>query len=109
MSMGKLKFSNGHYKRVQGILENDILPIYNNFTPNRFTPELIHSIQLQMKRVNKRVTGQSRKNASVNRIIEVVVAVLNYAVKQKRIPYNPAEGYSKLPNDADEIALLGTS
>ena len=40
LEYGELKFSTGHYKRVEGILENDILPLYAKFTPNRFTPTL---------------------------------------------------------------------
>ncbi|MCB0415380.1 MAG: site-specific integrase [Bdellovibrionales bacterium] len=103
LEYGRVKFSSSHFKRVSGILENDIFSDYGKFSPNKFTPEAIHNIQLRMKSENKRLKGQLRKNASVNRIIEVIVAVLNYAVKQKRIPFNPAKGYSKLPNDAQEM------
>lgn len=103
LEYGKVKFSSSHYKRVKGILENDVLPFYGRLEPNKFSPEAIHNVQLKAKGENKRVKGQLRKNASVNRIIEVIVSVLSYAVKQKRIPYNPSEGYTKLPNDAKEM------
>lgn len=103
LEYGKIKFSSSHHKRVKGILENDVLPVYGRYTPDRFTPEMIHNVQLQMKHSNRKDKGSERKNASVNRITEVIVAVLNYAVIQKRIPFNPAKGYSKLPNDSHEM------
>ena len=103
LEYGKIKFSSSHYKRVDGILKNDLLPDYGLYAPNRFTPELVHTIQLKVKKNNRRVVGQVRKNASVNRIIEVLVAVLNYSARQKRIPFNPANGYTKLPNDSKEM------
>jgi integrase len=42
-------------------------------------------------------------NASVNRYTEAICAILNFSVKQRRIPYNPLVGFRKLANNSPEM------
>ena len=37
LEYGRVKFSSSHFKRVSGILENDIFSDYGKFSPNKFT------------------------------------------------------------------------
>lgn len=92
---GKLRFTESHIKRAQGILKT-LLPAYGSLTMDKFTPELLSKIQQLEKQ-----SGLS--NSSVNRKTEVVTAILNFATKQRRIPYNPSLGFRKLKRESREM------
>ena len=92
---GKLRFTESHIKRAQGILKS-IIAEYGNYTINKFTPELLTKIQQQEKE-------KKLSNSSVNRKTEVVTAILNFSTKQRRIPYNPSLGFRKLKRETKEM------
>lgn len=92
---GKVRFSPSHLKRTQGIL-NELLPKLGRLTPEKFTPMFLSSLQRQLK-------DEGAKNLTVNRKTEVLTAILNFAVKQRRIPFNPSSGFKKLPSDQAEM------
>ncbi len=92
---GLLRFSASHIKRVQGIL-SEFLPKLRNMTLEKFTPQFLSSLQRQMK-------TEGAKNLTINRKTEVFTAILNFSVKQRRIPFNPASGFRKLPSDQAEM------
>lgn len=92
---GKVRFSASHLKRAQGILD-EFLPKIGRMTPEKFTPVFLSSLQRQMK-------DEGAKNLTVNRKTEVITAILNFSVKQRRIPFNPANGFRKLPSDQAEM------
>ena len=94
---GKLRFSFGHLKRVEGILQQ-VLKIYGDYTLDRFTPELLSRIQQDEKLI-----GMS--NATVNRKTEVITAILNCSAKHRRIPFNPSTGFKKLARPTNEMAF----
>jgi integrase len=91
----EVRFSASHIKRVTGIL-NEFLPKIGRLTPDKFTPSFLSSLQRQMK-------ADGAKNLTVNRKTEVFTAILNFSVKQRRIPFNPASGFRKLPSDQKEM------
>ncbi len=92
---GSLRFSPSHLKRSKGILE-ELFPKIGNLTAEKFTPAFLSSIQRQLKE-------SGSKSLTVNRKTEVITAVLNFSVKQRRIPFNPASGFKKLPSDQAEM------
>jgi integrase len=46
---------------------------------------------------------RSPSNATVNRKIEVITAILNYSAKQRRIPFSPCSKISPLPDETGEM------
>ena len=86
-------FSPSHKKRVSDALTKNILPKIGRMTLDKINPGVFTKYRLE------RLTESKIKPATVNRETEVMMAVLNYSVKQRRIPYNPATGFTKL----DEI------
>ena len=92
---GKLRFAHSHIKRAQGILKV-VLQNYGHYTMDKFTPELLSKIQQAEKAKNK-------SNSSVNRVTEVITAILNFSTKQRRIPYNPSLGFQKLKRVTKEM------
>ncbi len=91
-----IKFSPGHKKRAQDSLAKCILPKIGRLTLDKINPVVFSKYRLE-----RLETGL--KPASVNRETEVMMAVLNYAVKQRRIPYNPAAGFTKLDEIREDI------
>ena len=89
------RFSPNHVKRAKGILAR-LLPQYGNLTLDKFSPALMTKMQLEAKK-------RGLANASVNRICEIVLAVLNHSLRQRRIPWNPAIGIQKLPPAREEL------
>lgn len=92
---GKLRFTESHIKRAQGILKT-VIAEYGNFTMDKFTPELLTKIQQAEKQ-------KKLSNSSVNRKTEVITAILNFSTKQRRIPYNPSVGFRKLKRETKEM------
>lgn len=83
-----LRMSPGHLKRATGILR-ELLSRFGSLRPNRITPALIEEFQ------NEEL-AKGLDPATANRKVEVVVAILNFAVRHRRIPFNPATGFEKL-------------
>lgn len=94
---GKLSFSFSHIKRMEGIFK-ELFPKFGKLTLDRFTPELLSRYQKDEK-------SKGKANATVNRKSDTIVAILNYAVKQRRIPFNPSNGFKKLSKDHLETAF----
>ncbi|MFN9068611.1 MAG: hypothetical protein ACK5V3_15390, partial [Bdellovibrionales bacterium] len=92
---GKLRFTESHIKRAQGILKT-IIEDFGHYTMDKFTPELLSKIQQSEK-------AKSLSNSSVNRKTEVITAILNFSTKQRRIPYNPSVGFRKLRRETKEM------
>lgn len=92
---GKLRFTESHIKRAQGILKT-VIAEFGNLTMDKFTPELLSKIQQSEK-------GKGLSNSSVNRKTEVITAILNFSTKQRRIPYNPSVGFRKLKRETKEM------
>jgi len=92
---GKLRFTESHIKRAQGILKT-VIAEYGNYTMDKFTPELLTKIQQAEKQ-------KQLSNSSVNRKTEVITAILNFSTKLRRIPYNPSVGFRKLKRETKEM------
>ena len=92
---GKLRFTESHIKRAQGILKT-VIQEFGNFTMDKFTPELLSKLQQTQK-------AKGLSNSSVNRKTEVITAILNFSTKQRRIPYNPSVGFRKLKRETKEM------
>jgi integrase len=65
------------------------MPKYGDLPVARISPEVITKFQRDEK-------AKGLEDATVNRKCQIILAILNYAVKQRRIPFNPDQGYSKL-------------
>ncbi len=89
------KFSQSHLVRVNGILKM-LLPAYGRYQPNFFTAARLTAIQGEL-------LGRKLKPASVNRMTEVIMAILNCSVKHRRIPFNPAIGFEKFNEYREEM------
>lgn len=91
---GSLRFTPSHMKRVQALLK-DVLKKFGDYTVDKFSPDLLSKIQHADK-------ARGLSNSSVNRKSEVILAILNFSMKQRRIPYNPAMGFRKLKRETKE-------
>ncbi len=60
-----------------------------SFSPIRLQPEFLSDFQNRQLELGLRP-------ATVNRKTEVITAVLTFAVKHRRLPYNPSSGFQKL-------------
>src|SRR5690606_9622272 len=89
------KFSPGHCKRVRAII-GELVPVHGRFNPNYFTA-------LRLEQIQGQLLDKGAKAATVNRKTEVINAILNFSAKHKRIPFNPASGYSKLKEVREEM------
>ena len=91
-----VSFSPGHLRRAKDALDKWILPKMGKVTLDRMNP-----VVLSRFRVDRLEDGL--KPATVNRETEVIMAILNFSVKQRRIPYNPAVGFTKLAETRDDM------
>lgn len=101
----ELELSHSWYNRAKDIIERTLIPKYGNCTPNIFNLKMIRKIQKEVKTGNSRNEARIYANATVNRVTEVLCAILTHSVKLKRIPSNPMHGYTKLPKDHQEMAF----
>jgi integrase len=75
----------------------ELLPKLGPLQLYKFTPTFLFNLQQKLK-------AEGLKNASVNRKTEFVTAILNFATRQRRIPFNPSTGFEKLRlNDKPEM------
>ena len=91
-----ISFSPGHLKRAKDALEKKILPQFGKRALDQLNPVVFSSYRIT--RLEEGV-----KPATVNRETEVMMAILNFAVKQRRIPYNPAAGFTKLEEVREDV------
>lgn len=92
---GALRFSASHLVRVKAILA-ELDPRFGAHAIERFTPELLTRYQQAEK-------AKGLENSTVNRKTEVITSVLNFSVKQRRIPFTPAAGFRKLKSSSTEM------
>lgn len=88
-------FSPSHQKRVSGIL-NELLPEIGSLPPKALHAGRLAQIQSDQ-------LSKGAKPATVNRKTEVLVAILNFSARSRRIPYNPAVGFQKLKLERDDM------
>lgn len=94
---GELRFSKGHIVRSRGVLK-ELFPKFGNLSLDRFTPELLSRYQQSEK-------AKGLSNSTVNRKTEIIMAILNCSTKHRRIPFNPAQGFSKLRKEGKEMSF----
>ncbi len=92
---GKYRFSAGHLLKSRVVIK-DFLDAQGNLQIEKFTPELL--TRFQQSELQKGLMP-----ATVNRKTEVLTAILNFAVKQRRIPFNPSTGFKKLHKSQKEM------
>lgn len=92
---GRNRFSPGHMVKSKAIIQ-EFLDTYGNLAIERFTPEFLTKFQQAELR-------KGLQAATVNRKTEVCTAILNFAVKQRRIPFNPVTGFRKLVRSQKEM------
>jgi len=90
-----LRFSPGHEKRARNILD-EILPKFGKFTPNQLHPDRLTRFQSEQ-------LAQGLAPATVNRKTDVVMAILNFSLRHRRIPFHPAAGFRKLPEVREDM------
>jgi integrase len=88
------KFSSSHLKRVKGVLK-ELLPRLGDLTPDKFHVGFLSKLQSELT--------PGRFPGTVNRMTEVVMAILNFAAKNRRIPFNPSIGFEKLREVREEM------
>jgi integrase len=91
-----VQFSPGHKKRATDALEKWIIPQIGHLTLDQINPVVFSNYRIARLKAGL-------KPGTVNRETEVMMAVLNFAVKQRRIPYNPAAGFTKLEEVREDI------
>lgn len=105
----EVELSGNWYGRASAIIHKTLLPKYGHLTPDKFTISFIRKLQSELKSGATQKRGVKRyKNATINRMTEVICAILNYSAKTRRIPFNPASGYEKLPDDKVEMSYWET-
>lgn len=82
------EFSPSWRKRIKGILAKELIQRYSKLAPSSFDSELLTAIQMQLSR-------SGLKPASVCRHLEVIMAILRFSAKRRRIPHIPYVGYEK--------------
>jgi integrase len=98
----QVELSRGWHRRATDIIEKKLIPKYGHLSPDKFTIPYVRRMQGEL-----RLEGTFKaelSNSTVNRYTEVLCAILNYSTKTRRIPFNPAKGYSKLPDDRSEMS-----
>ncbi|MBF0362728.1 MAG: site-specific integrase [Oligoflexia bacterium] len=101
-------FSKAHFKRAKGIIY-ELLPKIGKLDPMKMNASFLTNLQRQLKskRIDKIVGKKKVKvelsNGTVNRKMEIVVAVLNYSATLGRIKQFPGNGFKKLPLHTEEM------
>lgn len=95
LSRKRLECSPGYLKRVEGIIR-DLKVDYAECPPMRLHPGTLGEVQTKF-------LAKGLKPGSVNRITEVVKAILNHSAEHRRIPYNPAAAMKKLRAEKTRI------
>ncbi len=98
----KLRSSAGHYRRCEEMIK-DFNQSFGRLEPNKITVEFLSVLQKKLKDREGYRRKKVWSNGTVNLYIGCIVAVLNFSVRQRRIPFNPASGYRKLPKNSPEM------
>jgi integrase len=61
--------------------------------------------QAQLSRIQRELLARGLKAASANRYIQVILAILNFSVRHRRIPMNPASGFQKLKESHEAVGF----
>lgn len=80
-------FTEGYFRVINPGLKK-IRKLYGTFPISKFTPGLLFEFKLMMK-------AQGLSGATQNRYCDLVIRVINFSFKQKRINSNPVTGYEK--------------
>ncbi len=88
LQLNQSQFSESHRKNVEVFLKR-LVPDYGHLKPENFHHGLLTEIQ-------GKLLGQDLSPATVNRHLQVILAVLNFSVEQKRIGSHPIKKYKKL-------------
>ncbi len=91
----KHRFSPGHLKRVLGILKK-INSEFSKMPISKINAQILTEFQ-------KSLLQDDYAPASVNRITEVITAIINNSVRANRISKNPAMGFKKLTGLQEEM------
>ena len=97
LNFHRQRFSASHLQNVSRFLQK-MLPDYGHLSPDRFHPGLLGEIQ-------SKFLSDGLKASSVNRHLQVIIAILNFALRQRRISINPTIGYHKLKEIRDEVSF----
>lgn len=81
--------------RVQGVLR-EILPELQTVTLEHFSPEFVSRFQ-------RAQLEKGLKSTTVNRKVNVILAILNNSTRHRRIPFNPSMGFKRLREDLPEM------
>lgn len=82
------QFSPGYLKKARGILR-DLDDALGGLRPEHLHPGLLAEVQ-------RRELAKGLSFRTVNHKLQVVSAILNFSVRSRRIPFNPALGLPKL-------------
>lgn len=90
------RFSPGHMVRCKALLEKEVLPKYGKTPLEMVTPDF-------MTRYQQSELKKGLLPPTVNRKTEILMAILNFSLKQQRIPYHPALGFRKIRHAKQEM------
>lgn len=82
-----LKFSSSHKSNVEAILKTDLCEL-------KMVP-LVHVTAEIVMKIEQSILLKGRTQSTANRVVEVVLAVINFAIKLRKISHNPAIGFRK--------------
>ena len=88
-------FSPGTFRALSPAL-NKVRKFYGHYPVSKFTPEFLSDF-----RVSMRDEGLSR--ATQNRYVDIIIRIINFSYRLKRITFNPCEGYQKVREDRKEM------
>jgi integrase len=97
LNFHRSRFSEGHFINAKLAIEK-LLPKFGGICLEQFHPGVLSTIQSEL-------LESSLKPASVNRYFQVILAILNFSVKQRRIRHNPSHGFQKLKEVRDDICF----
>lgn len=80
--------SPGYLKKAKALIA-EFDPVFGHFSPNRLHPGYL--AEFQRVELSKGLTF-----TTVNHKVQIITAILNFAVRSRRIPFNPAAGLQKL-------------
>ena len=89
------RFSVGHLIKARAVLKW-MKETYGNILVQDVTAKFLTKYQ-------REELGRGSSPATVNRKTEIMMAILNSSVRARRIPFNPAVGFRKLPKKQPEM------
>ena len=93
----KKNFSPGHIRRTDSTL-NKILPKIGKKSALSLHPQRLNKIQQEL-------LEDGIKPKSVNREMKLIIGILNYATKMRKIPRNPSLGFQHLKESVTEMSF----